>query len=175
VGGRDLARPCGGGSFLCVHMRSRSGWRAIAMNKGRSRVFAVHASNAAGIVSLPADAGKSSDNAPLSVVHKHPICSGFQGDKVSPKTGGRIGGDTRERKGGRNGGGCCRWRRDPRSWCIEPNSAGMRGLPQAARCIDQCCRGSRCRWRRASASAVGRGCGGPAPSACSFRKALTEH
>ncbi len=34
VGGRDLARPCGGSSFLCVHMRSRSGWRAIAMNKG---------------------------------------------------------------------------------------------------------------------------------------------
>ncbi len=34
MGGRDLARPCGGGSVLCVHMRSRSGWRAIAMNKG---------------------------------------------------------------------------------------------------------------------------------------------
>lgn len=35
-------------------------------------------------VGFPAEAGKSSDNAPLSAPRKYPICSGFQGLTLSP-------------------------------------------------------------------------------------------
>jgi len=36
------------------------------------------------IVRFPAEAGKSSDNAPLSAARKQPICSGFQAETLSP-------------------------------------------------------------------------------------------
>jgi hypothetical protein len=83
VGGRDLARPCGSGSFLRVHMRFRSGWRAIAMNEGPIE-GACGTRFELQIVGFPAEAGKSSDNAPLSAARKQPICSGFQCLRLSP-------------------------------------------------------------------------------------------
>jgi hypothetical protein len=41
------------------------------------------------ILSFPAEAGKSSDNAPLSVARKHSICSGFRAKGSRLKREGR--------------------------------------------------------------------------------------